>query len=123
MQPDLFTPHQNENNPGSQQHLNENRSHFSDQCRRVYGILFTGNVLTVSIAMNTYQIMSLPRRILDLKRLGFKITDRWSTEHKTKTKEYFMTGDDINFNKTHYHETNNTNNNPHTKADSFNESG
>lgn len=66
--------HHYENNPVSQAYLDKNREHVNSQCIRLYNLLKSGVRLTVMSAMNDHQIMSLPRRILDIeKRRGIKI--------------------------------------------------
>ena len=45
MQTELsFTTHEAENNPESQTHLEENRAHFSEQCKRVFDLLMSGAI-------------------------------------------------------------------------------
>lgn len=84
--------HQKENNQESQQHLEENKDHFSAQCLKVLEILQQGKRLTVKSAMNQYEIWSLPRRILDLKEKGIDIHDEWilDKDGKTKIKQWFL---------------------------------
>lgn len=60
--------HAKENNDFSQKLLDNSRPHLNNQCQRVYDLLLSGVALTVISAMNDYQIMSLPRRILDIER-------------------------------------------------------
>jgi Helix-turn-helix domain len=80
---DIFI-HQIENNPESQCHLNENKKHFSDQCKKVLALLKDGVRLTTINAVQ-YGILSLPRRIKDLKDFnGIEIKERWLTDPKIK---------------------------------------
>lgn len=66
--------HVRENNFQSDSLLGQHRLHFNTQCQKVYDLLKEGKRLTVMSAMNDYQIMSLPRRILDIEqKLKIKI--------------------------------------------------
>lgn len=56
-----------ENNPGSQEHFNQNKEKFSNQCRIVYEALLNGERLTTTKALLKYKIGDLRRRIKDLK--------------------------------------------------------
>jgi hypothetical protein len=88
MQLDIFI-HSVENNSESQAHLNENRAHFTDQCKKVLALLESGVRLTTVSAVD-YHILSLPRRILDLKQNGVKIEEEWLTGlGKRKIKVWF----------------------------------
>lgn len=99
-QPNLFEQpkweiHVRENNPESQEHLNNNKGDFSKQCSRVYSFLMSGIELTTEEAMLKYKIKSLPRRLLDLKTNGVQFHDRWENGCKV----WFMTLLDINENR------------------------
>lgn len=107
---DLFTCHVYENNPKSEDHLRQNFIHFSAQCLKVYNILISGGMLTVYGALTEEGISSLPRRILDLKQKGFKVSDRWDDRTTVKTKIWFMTSSDIKHNQTQVYEKINGNN-------------
>jgi len=74
--------HDNENNSESQEHLEENRERFSLQCLKVLELLRTGKRLT-TINAPTYGILSLPRRIKDLKDKNGIIID-WIWLHDDK---------------------------------------
>lgn len=84
--------HDNENNPESAEHLKQNRQHFSNQCLKVLEILNQGKRLTVANAIG-YGIMSLPRRIGDIKEGGIKVEDEWVKDGNGKRlyKEWFLT--------------------------------
>lgn len=84
-----FTTHKVENNTESQQHLEDNTIHFNAQCKKVYELLKSGVRLTVMSAMNDYQVMSLPRRILDLKQNN-KIEIQSRFIPGTRIKEYYL---------------------------------
>lgn len=86
--------HNYENNNESQKHLDENRTHFNKQCQRLYEILMTGEVLTVENAVINHKIMSLPRRIKDLRKNGVMISEEWNRNAKPKVKEWFVTQKD-----------------------------
>ena len=79
--------HTRENNPESESILNDNREHFSDQCKLVLELLKSGKALTVRTALLVYGIGSLPRRILDLKQKGVMIQSRLIDK---KYKEYYL---------------------------------
>lgn len=85
--------HLQENNHESQKHLEENAQKFSDQCLKVLELLNQGKRLTVASAIG-YGIMSLPRRILDLRgRNGIEsIKDNWvkDTNGKRLYKEWWI---------------------------------
>lgn len=74
-----------ENNPGSQMNLDFNRDRFSKKCQEVFDLLMKGKELTVLEAANM-GISSLPRRCLDLKQNGVRLSDRWANGVKV----YYM---------------------------------
>ena len=79
--------HARENNYLSQDYLNANKDHLNNQCLKVYELLKSGVRLTVISAMNDYQVMSLPRRILDIEtKLGIVIP----RTRKGKIIEYYL---------------------------------
>lgn len=88
--------HQRENNDESEKHLQENQKKFSKQCLKVWELLRQGKRLTTMNAPN-YGILSLPRRVADLRENGVHIDDQWlyDSDGKRTIKEWF-----INF-KTH----------------------
>lgn len=78
-----------ENNVDSQKHFEENKEHFSNQCKIVYEALLRGEKLTTTKALIEYGIGDLRRRIKDLK-------DQWNvpieSEYvKGKFKQYYLT--------------------------------
>lgn len=84
--------HWKENNPESRQHLQENKDHFSDQCRKVLELLKSGVRLTTLNAPG-YGILSLPRRLKDLKDYnGIEIKETWvkNWEGKRLYKEWYL---------------------------------
>lgn len=84
--------HQLENNPESQKHLHENHKKFSQQCLRVLELLRQGKRLT-TINAPSYGILSLPRRIKDLRDWhGVHIDDQWLLDGNGKqtVKEWFI---------------------------------
>ena len=88
---DKTETHQRENNEESEQHLQANQKKFSRQCLKIIEILSSGKTLT-TLTAPSYGILSLPRRILDLKENGVVINDRWLLDDKGKqtVKEWFM---------------------------------
>lgn len=86
-----FTIHEVENNLESNQHLSENRKHFTEQCKKVLELLEKGIRLT-TINARDYRILSLPRRIADLKENGIVISEKWikNSEGKRSIKEWFI---------------------------------
>ena len=82
--------HHHENNNQSQTFLEENKSHFSQQCLKVLELLRQGRRLT-TINAPTYGILSLPRRIKDLKdKNGVHVDERWIEVGGIKVKEWFI---------------------------------
>ena len=65
--------HKHENNSFSQSILEANYEAINGQCKKVYDLLKSGVRLTVRSAMIDYNISSLPRRVLDLKKKGVDI--------------------------------------------------
>lgn len=88
---DDFYIHDRENNPESEQHLKENNKKFSKQCLKVMELLHRGIRLTTINAVS-YGILSLPRRILDLKENGIKIDEQWLLDDNGKRtiKEWYI---------------------------------
>ena len=85
--------HLHENNSESQKHLEQNEKKFTQQCLKVMQLLNQGVRLTVLTAP-TYGILSLPRRIKDLRdRNGItNIKDDWVRDANGKTlwKEWWL---------------------------------
>lgn len=81
--------HQHENNSASQHHLEKNKNHFKAQNKKVLDLLMSGKRLTVLGAANDYQVMSLPRRIGDLREIN-KITIQDRFIPGTRIKEYWI---------------------------------
>jgi hypothetical protein len=67
------TVHKKENNPVSQQVLDDNKEHFSKQAQLVYELLGKGIKLTAREAMIQHGIGHLARRIADLREAGINI--------------------------------------------------
>jgi hypothetical protein len=65
-----------ENNPESQQILDDNYKHFGKQDKLVLQILLLGVPLDVKVALVEYGIGDLRRRIKTLRDAGFKIQDK-----------------------------------------------
>lgn len=86
-----FQIHDRENNQESEQHLKENHKKFSNQCLKVLELLRQGKRLT-TLNAPSYGILSLPRRILDIKVNGIHVDDRWlhDSEGKRTIKEWFI---------------------------------
>lgn len=84
-----------ENNVASQQHFEENKVHFSKQCEYLYNLLMRGESITVHSGVLDHGINSVPRRILDLRNAGIKISDTFlSNEDRPKFKSWFMSQED-----------------------------
>lgn len=77
-----------ENNPVSQQHHDENLTHFAKQDKQVYDLLMKGEVLTNKVALNEYGIGSLSRRITTLTDAGIKIEKEFKNVDGSKFMEY-----------------------------------
>lgn len=86
-----FEIHDRENNKESEQHLKENHKKFSNQCLKVLELLRQGKRLT-NLNAHSYGILSLPRRILDIKVNGIHIDDQWlyDSEGKRTIKEWYL---------------------------------
>lgn len=90
-----FRVHEVENNTEMQYHLEENRKHFSAQCKKVFNLLMSGKELTVLSAITEHGISSLPRRLMDCSLNGVKYSERWfKPESGAKYKVWFMNEDD-----------------------------
>src|SRR5689334_5880392 len=91
MKENNFEIHSRENNDASEDFLNENYDKFSKQCVFVLKLLKSGERLSVPKALGL-GIMSLPRRIMDLKVNGIEIKDEWikDTNGKRIMKEWFI---------------------------------
>lgn len=92
---DIFsTPvHRYENNAESESHLKENEKRFSTQCWRVYNLLLAGCRLTRIKAATDFKILSLERRVKDLRENGIEINTEWVKDDRGHNlyKEYFIT--------------------------------
>jgi hypothetical protein len=77
--------HSKENNQESREHLAANKAKFSNGCLRVLELLRQGKRLT-TINAPSYGILSLPRRIKDLRdHNGIEnIVDEWDREKGVK---------------------------------------
>lgn len=85
--------HHKENNPESEEHLHENKIHFTKQCKKVLELLQKGIVLTSRSAMIDYNIGDVHRRIGELREENKieGIVDEWVREEgKSKYKKWFM---------------------------------
>ena len=83
--------HEKENNPESQSRLDKNKKHFSKQCLKVLELLLQGKRLT-TINAPSYGILSLPRRLKDLRENGIFVNERWITppNSSVEIKEWFI---------------------------------
>lgn len=95
--------HQRENNPVSQDFLEENRQLFNESCFEVFKALVSGVRLTTDNAKTLAQTRSLPRRIKDLRGEdgdGFKISDKWllDKDGRRTVKEWYMSDEDRIYN-------------------------
>ncbi|GAC1385841.1 MAG: hypothetical protein NVSMB45_15040 [Ginsengibacter sp.] len=79
--------HTRENNPESQSILNDNREHFSSQCKLILHVLKSGERLTTRSALLKYDIGDLRRRLKDLRDNGVIIQYRLI---EGKFKEWFI---------------------------------
>lgn len=77
--------HSHDNNPESEKHLSDNCKKFSQQCLKVLELLRQGKRLTTMNAPG-YGILSLPRRIKDLRDHNgiTNIVDEWDKDQRTK---------------------------------------
>jgi hypothetical protein len=84
--------HDKENNPSSQAYLDKNKKRISQQCLKVLELLMQGKRLTTMNAPS-YGILSLPRRIADLReKNGIFVDERWITppNSSVQIKEWFI---------------------------------
>lgn len=83
--------HTHENNSESQQHLEANKKHFSQQCLKVLELLLQGKRLTTANAPS-YKILSLPRRLKDLRENGIFVDEEWILDDTGKKvmKQWFI---------------------------------
>lgn len=95
-----FSVHFRENNVESQLHLDAKRGHFTAKCSEVYRRLMAGERLTVLGCANS-GVSSLPRRILDLKQSGVRVSDAWESGCKV----WFLSADDLAFNHWTFRDT------------------
>jgi len=86
-----FPTHDRENNLESEQHLYENKKHFSDKGRMVLTRLCNGERLEQ--AREAYSIASLSRRACDLIELGIPVQRTFKPS--TRIKEYWLKPEDI----------------------------
>lgn len=93
--------HTKENNRESLDYLNENRDRIIKSCRIVFDRLMRGERLTVVFA-TLNGISSLPRRAMDLEAAGFLLKKDWVyVDGNRSHKEWFMTPEQIEFNRLH----------------------
>ena len=84
--------HAYENNQESQNNLDKNRKRFSKQCLIVLELLMRGVRLT-TINAPSYGILSLPRRIADLReKNGIIVDEQWikPANSSVEIKEWFI---------------------------------
>jgi len=84
--------HEKENNQESQNFLDKNKKHISQQCLKVLELLLRGKRLT-TINAPSYGILSLPRRIADLReKNGIFVNERWIRPENSSVeiKEWFI---------------------------------
>ena len=89
-----FEVHKRENNKESEANLKASKDRFNRKCQEVFDMLMEGQELTV-LGCAIKGISSLPRRCLDLKQKGVKISDRWENGIKI----YFMSNQDKTLNR------------------------
>lgn len=61
--------HKKENNPGSEQILNSQKVRLSNNCKKLYDALKSGERLTGAIITQKYNMLEYRRRIKDLKKV------------------------------------------------------
>lgn len=93
MQLNIFHIHQYENNIESQQFLNANKKHLSNNCQMIFDKMMQGKYLT---SFNC-GIVDFRRRLCDLKENGVKIS--FKKESNLRYKIWFFSEEDINHNK------------------------
>lgn len=71
-------------------HLQENKPRFSDQCQTLYDHMIQYGSITSTDAWILYGITRGASRIHDLKKNGVEIVDEWVVVGKTKVKSYSL---------------------------------
>jgi hypothetical protein len=98
--------HQHENTVDSQEHLNENKDHFSNQCKIVYAYLMTGKGLSQREGMLELNIQDSHRRSRELEEYGVHLSRVWvKGEEKNKYKIYVMSQEQRDYNLKTFGET------------------
>lgn len=91
-----FKIHSKENNSESESHLKENEVHFSNQCKKLFDLLMTGERISFADAFIKYQISDIRRRAKDLTDcMNVELSKEW----QGKIKYWFMTSQQIENNK------------------------
>lgn len=93
--------HERERGADNQASLDANRTHFNNQCQKVFDLLMDGNTLSSLTGVTVYGMMDTKRRIKDLRDKGIRISDR-AIEKGHGAKEWYMSEQDIFHNKTNY---------------------
>lgn len=93
-----FPTHQRENNAESEQTLAICNKTFRGHNKIIFERLMGGDKIDFSIAVNEYNITALPRRIADLVLVMKYQLSRGFIEG-TRKKYYYMTPEQIEFNK------------------------
>lgn len=92
MQLKLEIPERRENNPDSQNILDSNREHFSNQCCLLLTAMLKGEKITTSSALLKYSVGDARARIRDLIKAGVEITKELRED---RFKVYYMTPEQI----------------------------
>lgn len=91
-----FPVHVCESNRESEGYLESNKKRIVSNCRRLIELLMAGERLTCNEMYSKYGIGDGRRRICDLKEAEIRV----SFETNFKVKTWFMTEEDIAYNKT-----------------------
>lgn len=80
-----------ENNSESQAHFDNNKEHFTKQCKIVYIAMLKGERLTTATALLRYGIGDLRRRVKDLIDLHkINVKSNWIKTTHSRCKEYYL---------------------------------
>lgn len=93
-----FPTHQRENNAESEQTLSICNKTFRGHNKIIFDLLVAGEKITFDVAVKQYNITALPRRIADLA-LNMKFQISRGFIEGTRKKVYYMTPEQIEFNK------------------------
>ena len=88
-----------QNNAASTEHYEKKKKKFGGDRRKVFDHLMNGGEITFLEAANNFGVMSLPKRIEEMrKQFGVHISDRWNNQNRD-FKIWFMSEEDKKYNR------------------------